>query len=647
MIVKRHHLIIIFLLAVAMLPTVFAQEADKADTRILIDISGSMKQNDPKNLRRSALRLIVGLTPPENRAGVWTFAQYTNMLVPLGVINDSWKKRARSISERISSPGQFTNIEDVLTRATADWDRESDQYRRNIILLTDGMVDISKNKRENADSRQRILAELGPRIRAAGGKIHTIALSERADHELMKALSDMTDGWYEQVNSADELQRVFLRMFEKVSKPDSVPLVNNKFQLDDSIEEATLLVFNKDPRKPTRVTPPSGASFDANNPPTNVDWHRDEGYDLITISRPETGEWSIVAAMDPDNRVTVVTNLKMITTDVPNRMALGEFIPVEVHFTEKGEAVVDPQFLDVVQVTTSQIVEGEATEARPLLSQDDGKFSVNLGEGLLQGKVELVINADGKTFFRQRRQATQIIEPVKLTIDDSEAASAAVYLVYLKPEVVEEGSGSIEAWLEDENGMRKHIEFTLTPDGIFEGVADKEGLVGRQVPVIKVSGKTLAGNNFSFTPVAEAIKGLPEKQPEPEPEPEPEPVPEVQPAPAPQPEPEQATAPQADPDPAPAPEEQPESEETDMLSIALVVAGGNLLLVLIGGGLWWFMRKRAAEEQELSLLDDDDLLDEADQDDAASDAAADETTVVENPDSEPEETVDISAKDDK
>ncbi|NNJ93037.1 MAG: hypothetical protein HKP55_15280, partial [Gammaproteobacteria bacterium] len=71
-----------------------------------------MKQNDPKNLRRSALRLIVGLTPPENRAGVWTFAQYTNMLVPLGVINDSWKKRARSISERISSPGQFTNIED-------------------------------------------------------------------------------------------------------------------------------------------------------------------------------------------------------------------------------------------------------------------------------------------------------------------------------------------------------------------------------------------------------------------------------------------------------------------------------------------------------------------------------------------------------
>jgi len=630
MIVNRHHLIFILLLALGMVPTIFAQQADKADTRILIDISGSMKQNDPKNLRRSALRLIVGLTPPDNRAGVWTFAQYTNMLVPLGVINDSWKKRARSISERISSPGQFTNIEDVLTRATADWDKDTDQYRRNIILLTDGMVDISKNKRENADSRQRILAELGPRIKAAGAKIHTIALSERADHELMKALSGMTDGWYEQVNSADELQRVFLRMFEKVSKPDSVPLVNNKFQLDDSIQEATLLVFNKDPRKPTRVTSPSGATFDANNPPTNVDWHRDDGYDLITISRPETGEWSIVAAMDPDNRVTVVTDLKMITTDVPNQMALGEFIPVEVHFTEKGEAVSDPQFLDVVQVTTSQIVKGETSEARPLLSQGDGKFSVNLGEGLSKGKVELVINADGKTFVRQRRQATQIVQPVKLTIDDSDAATAAVYLVYLKPEVVEEDSGSIEAWLEDENGQRKHIEFTLTPDGIFEGVADKQGLVGRHIPVIKVSGKTLSGNNFTFTPEAEAIKGLPEKAPEPEPEPEP--------TPAPQPEPEPVAAPQAEPEPAPLPEpETEEAEETDMLNIALAVVGGNLLLILVGGGLWWFMRKRAAEEDDLSILDDDDLLDEA----------ADETTVVDNSDSEPEETVDISAKDNK
>ena len=252
-----------------------ADDPDLSDTRILIDISGSMKENDPKNLRRSALRLIVGLMPEGNRAGVWTFAQYTNMLVPLGVINDSWKKRAKIISEKIRSPGQFTNIEDVLRRSTSDWQSPSDKYRRNIILLTDGMVDVSKNKARNDASRQKILDQLAPAIRSQRARIHTIALSDRADHELMKALSDKTGGWYEQVSSADELQRVFLRMFEKVGKPDSVPLVDNKFTLDNSIEEATLLVFEKAGSQAAKIMSPDGQTFDANNSPYNVDWHQD------------------------------------------------------------------------------------------------------------------------------------------------------------------------------------------------------------------------------------------------------------------------------------------------------------------------------------------------------------------------------------
>ena len=65
---------------------------DKADVRILIDVSGSMKQNDPQNLRRPALRLLVGLLSSETRAGVWTFGQYVNMQIPLGQVDKAWKK---------------------------------------------------------------------------------------------------------------------------------------------------------------------------------------------------------------------------------------------------------------------------------------------------------------------------------------------------------------------------------------------------------------------------------------------------------------------------------------------------------------------------------------------------------------------------
>ncbi len=47
----------------------------------------------------------------------------------------------------------------------------------------------------------------------------------------MKILSNESGGWYEQVDDAEQLQRIFLRIFEKVGQPDTVPLNDNSFLL--------------------------------------------------------------------------------------------------------------------------------------------------------------------------------------------------------------------------------------------------------------------------------------------------------------------------------------------------------------------------------------------------------------------------------
>lgn len=617
-----------------------AAEPDKSDTRILIDISGSMKKNDPKNLRRSALRLIVGLMPNDNRAGVWTFAQYTNMLVSLGVINDSWKTRAKGISEKIKSPGQFTNIEDVLRRSTKDWKDSDDKYRKNIILLTDGMVDISRDQKANAASRKRVIDELIPKIKSVGGKIHTIALSERADHDLLKTLSKETNGWYEQVNSADELQRVFLRMFEKVGKPDSVPLVGNKFQLDSSINEATLLVFTKKGDAPTKIMTPAGVVFDAQKSIKNVIWHRDEGYDLITIVKPEKGEWTIEADMDPDNRVMVVTNLKMKTTEIPHRMALGESIPVTVHFEEQGEVIVKKQFLDVVNVQASQFIRGVEGESRPLRddgnepdsTQGDGKFSITLGDGLDEGKVELVINADGKSFVRERRQATQIVEPAELKVEDDAMRTEANFSVHLDSEVVKTGTTSIEAWMENLDGERTPFSFKKSSDNVFKADVDKKQLLGRHFAVVNVLGKTLSGNDFTFQPKTIDVEGLAEP-PAPEPEVIAEPA-----APAPE--------PASMPEPVVEVPVEVVEEETDWTTIGIVIGVGNVILILLGVGIWWFMRKRAANDDDMMFEDDDD---EAVAEKASDSNGDDEFDLEDSSDdsSGADETIDISVEDKK
>lgn len=257
--------------------------------RILIDISGSMRQNDPDNLRRPALRMLAGLLQPDTRAGVWTFAKWVNNLVPVAEVDAAWKTRIQSLSKKINSPGQFTNIEEVLLKASADWEGAAEGEARHLILLTDGMVDVSKQADENAQSRARIIDEILPRLQSAKVRVHTIALSERADHELMKRLAGETGGWYQQVAQAEELQRAFLRMFETVGTPDALPLEDNRFTVDASISEATVLLFSKADAPPPVLFSPSGEEFTDSDLTAGVAWYRDQGYDLITIASPAKG----------------------------------------------------------------------------------------------------------------------------------------------------------------------------------------------------------------------------------------------------------------------------------------------------------------------------------------------------------------------
>ena len=148
-----------------------------SDVRVLIDVSGSMKKNDPKNLRAPALRLITRLLPNKSVSGTWIFGEHVNMVVPHDVVDKSWKQKAQQQSNKIHSLGLFTDIEQVLKEATQDVSNDA-TYKRSIILLSDGLVDISKDKVYSDESRQRILDDILPVLKDLNIAVHTIALSK-------------------------------------------------------------------------------------------------------------------------------------------------------------------------------------------------------------------------------------------------------------------------------------------------------------------------------------------------------------------------------------------------------------------------------------------------------------------------------------
>lgn len=560
-----------------------------SDVRVLIDISGSMRQNDPDNLRRPALRMLAGLLQPGTRAGVWTFARWVDNLVPVADVDKAWKARVQSLSKQIGSPGQFTNIETVLDEASRDWIGTPGTRARHLVLLTDGMVDVSKRADDNAKSRSRILGELLPRLQDAGVKIHTIALSGRADHELMERLAGDSGGWYQQVAVADELQRAFLRMFETVGAPDAVPLQDNRFTVDGSISEATVLVFSRPDSAPVVLHAPSGDAFTDSDLPAGVAWYRDQGYDLITLATPEPGEWRLQADLDPDNRVMVVTDLKLQVSEVPSHLAVGEEIAVKAHLSNHGELVSRPAFLRLLELRAAATADGEARD----LSVDEGpgadaqaragRFHIRYGDSVARPSVELLVAVESPTFMREKRLRLAIREPFDVRIEQTAkgpvlkvTADSAV----LRPDV------RIEAWQQNPQAQRK----------VLEGVADTNGewtaaLGDPGAPVyLEASATTRLGK-----PVDRRLGPLMAPGVEP-----PAPVPQ---APVAEPAAPGAEAPVAEPVPAAQPVVATSPEPSWRLP-AILFGGLNLLLLAIGG--WWYLRRRAkreASDSEHLLID--------------------------------------------
>jgi hypothetical protein len=410
-------------------------ERPSVDVRVLIDVSGSMKKNDPGNLRIPAIELLTRVLPHDAKAGIYTFAQSVHALSPPGPVTAPWKKRALSRARTIHSRGLFTDIEGALAVATRDWmidsgseDRANEATNKAVILLTDGMVDVSKRAEESAESRERIVNDLVRLFKDRDVSVYAIALSENADHDLMSLLAEATSGWFESITNADELNRSFLRMFEASSKSTNLPIRNGGFRVDKSVSELTLVLFSPRARRNTELTLPDGAILSAKQYPGNVKWHLDESYELITVSKPDAGQWHLNATEDPDNRAMIVSDLKLHVADGQSFITPDQSHTLTAHVTEKGVPIRRRDFLELLAFSAATSAESEQPLPSPAVSlNDSGEFAVAFhpdgNSGTFVGK--LVV--DAKTFQRERTVRWKAAWPVSVSVSPREIDGSWAY----------------------------------------------------------------------------------------------------------------------------------------------------------------------------------------------------------------------------
>jgi uncharacterized protein (TIGR03503 family) len=483
-------------------------KSTKADIRLLIDISGSMKKNDPANLRIPAVSLLTELIPDGDKAGVWTFGQWVNNLVKHQVVNDKWREYAKKEAQKINSVALYTNIGGVLEKASDDFfKQDADFSNTHFILLTDGMVDIDRDPEKNSLERERILSSVLKTIKDRGAKIHAISLSKNADQSLMEKLAIQTGGQSAVAETPEDLTRFFVQALDQAVPSEQVPIEGNEFAIDSSVEEFTALIFRKPDSLPTEIISPDETVYRFGQNNEDIKWFQDQGYDLITIQRPLEGAWTIKADIKPESRVTVISNLQLQMSRLPVNFFAGEQLDVEVSFLEDGKQVVSPEFLSLLDVNLQLKTEEGKTASKSMSTSgappEDGVFRDSITKLTKIGQYEVSVLVDGKTFQRSKRQVVNLRAPfdfefsvktdkaipyyelVVTPLNDS--ISMADTSIFVKTKYPDNTSLISALELDKERGLWILQILPEKGDGLYE-------------VAVKVKSQTTSGKEFQFKP---------------------------------------------------------------------------------------------------------------------------------------------------
>tara|TARA_R110001592_G_scaffold1470_2_gene8814 strand:+ start:6556 stop:8940 length:2385 start_codon:yes stop_codon:yes gene_type:complete len=480
----------------------------QADIRLLIDISGSMKKNDPANLRIPSVALLTELIPDGDKAGVWTFGQWVNNLVKRKVVDDAWRVDAKEQAKKINSVALYTNIGAVLEKASDDFSKaDADFSNTHFILLTDGMLDIDRDSTKNDIERERVLTEVLDTFKKRGAKIHAISLSKNADQSLMDKLAVQTGGQSAIAESSEDLTKIFVQVLNQAVPSEEVPIEGNEFAIDSSIEEFTALIFRAKDSEPTEIISPDKTVYQYGSKDADIKWFQDTGYDLITITRPLEGTWEIKSDIQPESRITVVSNLQLNVSKLPANFFAGEQLNVDVSFIEDGKRVVNPDFLSLLDVKLQLITEEGKSASKamsdPKKPPSDGIFSESITKLSKVGQYDVTVLVDGKTFKRSKRQVVNLRAPFDFEFSVKSDAPQAYYQLVVIPLndslSIEEtsifvktkfpDSSSLISVLEMEEGKNRWV-LQIPPDkgdGIYE-------------ISVKVKSLTSAGQEFQFKP---------------------------------------------------------------------------------------------------------------------------------------------------
>jgi len=231
-------------------------------------------------------------------------------------------------------------------------------------------------------------------------------------------------------------------LLDDLPTKNQIPMFDNRFRIDDNVEEITLLLFRKRGSASVVLVRPDGSKIHFNTAEAQqVRWHDASSYDLIQIKNPMPGPWQAVGRLLPESRIMVLTDIRLTVDPLPSNLMVGETVKITARLTNGDQPINAKDFrdvlaLEVIFVSTNNADYDNFGRGVVQVAQfrDDGKgYDERSRDGVFTGEFQLRFVAGEwipkymvrtPLYTREVEQAPVVLKPAPIIADITAAPAA-------------------------------------------------------------------------------------------------------------------------------------------------------------------------------------------------------------------------------
>ena len=372
-------------------------------------------------------------------------------------------------------------------------------------------------------------------------------------------------------------------MANEVFAPSDIPLLDNRFRIDYGVKEITFIIKRKPGTPSVILVRPDGSKLYVGKvTPPEVGWLALKDQDLITVRNPMPGPWQAIGEVDPDNRVRLLSDIRLESESLPTRLYQGERVKLQSRLLIDGAAPGAGYYLSDLGMTVKlQQFNDAAQSGEPIVEEtlghylDDGKGLDEVpGDGVLTaeavldvpaGKYRALYSSGNQVFSRAQSQQVLLFPwPLSYTLDAPSGDIGARLSLLIDADELDPASVVIQGKAIDSAGVSM----------AFNAVATEPRL-GVDLSALKAAGQyRVEATLFGTTRLGREVQlQLPVKSFT------------IMPPPAP-------TPSAASPTSAAVPTQAKFEERESPVWLPWALGGGGLLLLLLGAGGFILLQKR-------------------------------------------------------